>query len=119
MNKHSILPGAALLLLAACSGTRNDRSAGYDPCEQMKEEAETVETLERQLGALRAEARAGGDGEAAPDSARKVTAESLLVQKQDVLALALQAMQESARDCEIRSQPFDLYRTPPEREERL
>lgn len=100
----------ALLILTACTGTRDGRAAShYDPCEQMKIEARTAEELKDDVRDLSRVAYA----EPAPDaleedSAAKVTAESLLVRKEDLLAMTLQSMQQSAQACASRSRGYDV-----------
>jgi hypothetical protein len=106
------------LVLAACTRGKSDRTAGYDPCKQMKEEAARVRSLEEQLKALEVRSRAISR-QAPSDTVEKVTVESLIVQKEDILASATHNMQESAEACDAQSRSFDRYRTPSEREEGL
>lgn len=109
----------ALLMLTACTGTRGRGTAYYDPCEQMKAEAETAEDLRSDVRDLSREAYRDPASDAVEDTAAKVTAESLLVLKESLLAMTMQSMQQNAQACAARSQPFDRYRTVPEREEGL
>jgi hypothetical protein len=108
------------LLLASCIGTRDIPRAGYDPCRMMHREARTVDSLGRQIEALSLEARRepSADAEAAADSARRVTAESLLVHVQEIRTLYINNMQQSARACEAKMRPDSRYQTGPEREDR-
>jgi hypothetical protein len=92
----------------------------------MKVEAEQVRSLEAQLQALEARSRAASRqalsdsvAETMADTLEKVTVESLIVQKEDILASATHNMQESAEACDAQSRSFDRYRTPSEREEGL
>ena len=113
----------ALLMLTACTGTRDGRTASnhsdYNPCKQMKLEAEAADELEDDVRALSRKAHPRADAKAVEHTAAQVTAQSLLAQKEKLLALTLQSMQQTAQACAARSQPFDRYRTVPEREESL
>lgn len=128
MKQRLALPALLIpLFLASCIGTRDRPLAANDPCRMMHREARTVDSLDGQIEALDLEAR----GEAAPaaarertareaaeDSARRVTAESLLAHIQEIRALYIANMQQSARACEARMRPDSRYQTAPEREGR-
>ncbi len=105
----------ALMLLTSCSGTRAPRTA-YDPCRQMRAEGAQAETLQEQIRDL--QAAAYPDPDTLKDTAMPVRAESLLVFKENLLALTLQGMERSSMDCAARQRPFDRYRTPKEIEDR-
>lgn len=113
-----LLLALALLLLTACEGSRQHGSLAGNPCEQMKSDAETVDILQNQVDELHALAGPGVPDTAA-DSSLRADRESLLVQKESLLSLATQTMQQNSMDCRSRSRPFDDYRTAPEREEGL
>lgn len=98
----------ALMLLTACTGTRDRRTASYyDPCEQMKVEAEQAEALKGDVRDLSRTAYSEPAPDAIEDTAAKVTAESLLVQKEDLLAMTMQSMQQNAQACASRSRGYD------------
>jgi hypothetical protein len=118
LASFSLLP----LLLASCIGTRDAPRAAYDPCRMMHREARTVDSLDGQIESLSREARRSpspeADPEAAADSARRVTAESLLVHIQEIRTLYVNDMQQSARACEAKVRPDSRYQTGPERADR-
>jgi hypothetical protein len=123
-HRLALLASSALLplLVASCIGTRDAPRAAYDPCRMMHREARTVDSLDRQMESLSREARRSpaqaGTAEAAADSARRVTAESLLVHIQEIRTLYINNMQQSARACEAKVRPDSRYQTGPEREDR-
>ena len=97
----------ALMLLTACTGTRDRRTASYyDPCEQMKVEAQTAERLKGDMRDLSRKAYPEPAPDAIEDTASKVTAESLLVQKENLLAMTMQSMQQNAQACSSRSRGY-------------
>jgi hypothetical protein len=101
----------ALMLLTACTGTRDRRTPSssyyYDPCEQMHVEAEQAEALKGDVRDLNRTAYAEPAPDAPEDTAAKVSAESLLVQKEDLLAMTMQSMQQNAQACASRSRGYD------------
>jgi hypothetical protein len=98
----------ALMLLTACTGIRDRRTASYyDPCEQMKVEAEQAEALKGDVRDLSRTAYAEPAPDVGADTAGKVTAESLLVQKENLLAMTMQSMQQNAQACAARSRGYD------------
>lgn len=115
------MPGrvaAALMAVVAfgCSGNRDARTASDDPCLHMEAEAKTAARLEEDIRRLADQIRAEPDG-APGDTTAKVEAESLLAYKREILAQTRSSMSASARACDARKQPFDRYRTAPERED--
>jgi len=103
-------------MLLGCSGWWEKRTAANDPCLLMEAEARTVERLERDIRRLTAQIRAE-EGNPKLDTTNKVEAESLLAYKREILADTKTSMTTSARMCMARKQPFDRYRTAPERED--
>lgn len=107
-----ILLVLALFLLTACTGTREkSASTAYDPCRQMRTDADEVTGLEGQVRDLRKRAYPEPSEHSMPDAEKTAKAESLLVQKENLLSMAVRSMQQSAQDCAIRSRPSDLDRT--------
>ena len=98
----------ALMLLTACRGTRDRRTASYDdPCEHRPVEASKAEELKGDVRALSRKAYPEPAPDAIEDSAAEITAESLLVQKEDLLAMTMQSMQQNAQACASRSRGYD------------
>lgn len=113
-----LLLALALLLLTACETGRQQGGLSGNPCEQMRSDAEIVETLKGQVNELQSLAGPGVPDTAA-DSSLRADRESLLVQKENLLIMATRTMQQNTMDCRARSRPFDAYRTDPEREQGL
>jgi hypothetical protein len=119
MKSGKAAAALAAFLVVGCRGVRDGRTAADDPCLHMKAEARTADRLKNEIRRLadRIEADADRADRARGDTAAKVEAESLLAFKEEILAQTITSMSASARACEARSQPFDRYRTAPERED--
>jgi hypothetical protein len=97
----------ALMLLTACTGTRDGRTAYYDPCEQMKVEAETADEIKSDMRHLSRSAYPDPAPDVIEDTVGQAAAESLLVEKEDLLAMTMQSMQQNAQACANRSRGYD------------